>query len=657
MIFLAKSYGPLKYFHPSDAIANYLDKVVLLSINEILNGKSFEYCWNNYLKPLVVNTCATNLSDCVVWQHHGVDTKNDFYKNRIREFISIKTNRPFESLLPIRFVGKEIFGNFNNAQLKLEFDGNIDPFIFGLDMNAYLITPEKKEDLYSFKQDTYGLYIGINLKDQHHHLRKLQLRNLSDGRNLLPEIIDEVELKGWNLNTNCYKWDQEENSFVCQIDRLIINQIVRDLPEINETFTIQISNDEYVEIPVCLDRNDALISLNQKNVIDEIVSQSRRFNVQDFLKGYQLFDIITFWNIIYLFHPYIDKIEGFEKELETAMSRYLEGIDHQKNILKIGTKMNDGHFFPKFNEQIFRSDLSLVHYKDRVYVGNNCEGNFEGFEGKEVSKVNGKKINDLLNEELKYISSSSQRKKKIAVFNILSGNNGDRFTLTTVDGNTLEGNYHRPFPPKPKALPPNALLDENILYININTLDYEKILELITQQNNLKGIIFDNRFYPLSNHAILCHFMKEDLTSKTWCQMPIYVRPRTINKIADAYLKSGWSMRPRTPYFDIPTCLLIDQTTQSYGESWTTMYQAINPSGIIGRSTSGANGDINFLDLPTGGKISWSCRRIVDHFGEIYFSSGIRPAIEVEENFPGVQPTFENDNFIQAALKYLIEQK
>ena len=147
--------------------------------------------------------------------------------------------------------------------------------------------------------------------------------------------------------------------------------------------------------------------------------------------------------------------------------------------------------------------------------------------------------------------------------------------------------------------------------------------------------------------------MKSDLTSKAWLQKPVYVRPRNNKKISDGYVVEGWSIEPRVPFFDIPHCLLIDQTTQSYGESLTTIYQSINPDGIIGRATSGANGDINFMVLPTGATISWSCRKVVDHFENNYFAQGISPAIVVNEFNKSESISFEKDSFVQAGIAYL----
>ena len=88
-------------------------------------------------------------------------------------------------------------------------------------------------------------------------------------------------------------------------------------------------------------------------------------------------------------------------------------------------------------------------------------------------------------------------------------------------------------------------------------------------------------------------------------------------------------------------------------ESLTTIYQSINPDGIIGRATSGANGDINFMVLPTGATISWSCRKVVDHFVNNYFAQGISPAIVVNEYNKSESLCFDKDSFVQAGIAYL----
>jgi hypothetical protein len=649
LVLLAKSYGSLKYFHPADATEKYLDELFKVLIEEVLSGKTFKYCWDHYLENVIVKASAVNSRDCVVWQHHGVGTNNEFYDNRVQEFLSIRTNRSYRTSIPLRHISKEVIGNYNGIKLKLEYEGNIKPFVFGLDMNGYLITTNNIDDAYIFESDTFGLYVGFELIDQVHKVNKLKLINTVSGFNLLSEINDK-ELKGWTLTTDCYKWDQETTSYVCQTKELKENQIILNLPPVSETLNIKISKNDSVKVPLCISRSDALISDTQKCFLKEaLLSHNLDFDNSKILN---IFDIIMFWNVIYLFHPYIDKFKNFGNALEEMLENELNEMDHKENLLKLGAKMKDGHFFPHFNQNIFHSDLFLVPYKDKVYIGNHCEGDFVGLEGKEVSEINGKNVNKLLSKKLEYVSSSPQRSKNLALFNLLSGHEGETFSLKTMDGKSIDGDFSRPFPPKPYFLPDSGICDKNILYIKLSAFTYEEMLELIIQSKDIKGIIFDNRYYPKGNHGILRHFMKDDLTSKDWCQKPLYVRPRDNGKISDEYLYSGWFMNPQTPFIDIPTCLLIDQSTQSYGESWVTMYQAINPNGIIGRSTSGANGDINFLTLATGTRISWSCRRIVDHFGEVYFSIGIQAFIEVEENSPGLTPSFENDNFIQAAIKY-----
>jgi hypothetical protein len=194
----------------------------------------------------------------------------------------------------------------------------------------------------------------------------------------------------------------------------------------------------------------------------------------------------------------------------------------------------------------------------------------------------------------------------------------------------------------------NVGIDTKIFFWNKVMTDVSDISELIENTGKLREIKQGQYVFLISGSN---EYKDRDMISISVGKVKETFTPLNIEEIITI---SETRNKPRAPFYDIPTCLLIDQTTQSYGESWTTMYQAINPGGIIGRNTSGANGDINFMTLPTGVKISWSCRKVVDHFGDVYFSNGIEPSIKVDENFPGEIPSFENDNFVQAGVNYII---
>ena len=650
LIRFSRAYGRLKYFHPTDIMSDGpFNEACELIIREILEGKSFNVCWEKYLKPFIVFDMNATESNMVVWQHLGVDTKHPFYAKRIPEFISVRSNRTAMSKIPLNRVQLEIPGNFKGKKLTINFEGDSLPFLLGLDENAEIMDIAENDQQYFINSNTVSLVIGFNLVGEECCVKCFNLHD-EDGEVFSWDQGDGAET--WSFSTSCYHWSEQNKTFICSSKKLIPSQIISDMPNVNEQFQLEIDYEKFVDIPLCLSCENAKWTQKQKDFQKVITSQYKEIKDNELVELRKVFDLIIFWNAIHLFHPYPEKLTHWDAGFETALSNALNGIDHSENLLTFGSLLNDGHFFPRFSDDLFCSDFSFVYFKDKVFLANVCEGEFQGDEGKEVVHVNGEAIESFLSEWKKKVSSSPQRKIHLALFKSLYRKKGEQFKIETVDGSVINGVCERPFPPKTQALPSSGILENDILYINLNLLSYEEILKNL-ENRTIKGVIFDNRLYPKANHIILSHFMKSDLTSKVWLQKPEYVRPRNDEKISDGYVVNGWSIKPRLPFFDIPHCLLIDLTTQSYGESLTTIYQSINPDGIIGRPTSGANGDINFMLLPSGATISWSCRKVLDHFGNNYFAQGISPAIEVDEFNKSESICFDKDSFVQAGIAYL----
>lgn len=658
MEFFTRAIGKLRYFHPIDAFtSDNVDRLSVVAIQKILDGQSFQMVWNELIDPLLVEEFTKSYDDSVLWQHLGVETDHPFWKNRVKQFHSVKTNRPYDSLIPLQKVSQELFGNYKDKILKLTFEGNSNPFIYGLNLNAELFEMQKEGDFYTTDQETYALYIGFELFDLQHQIQTFSIMDETGKEYISEKNFCEFEnpFHGeWSLDSACFEWDKE-NRVLNRISKTFIpNQMIPLLPDLSQTLKIKISEDHTVEFPLILSSEKAKINETQSSFFEEIKNQANKVLENREGRIIKVLDVVKFWNIIHHFHPYQEQISDFEKALSQALQGAIDDKDADDNICELAANMHDGHFMPKLRQMNLCSDFHLVEHQGKVFVGNHAEGNFAGSEGVEVIKLNGVDIQKAIKEQKKKVSSSPQKMNQLALFELLYGPEGEECQVELNNGDIKTGKYHLRFPPMPKFLPESEILEEGILYFNLRSFTYEDLLQEIQKHPEAKGLIFDNRHYPRGNHLILTHLMKSDHTSKEWMQLPYLSQPRDqFDKPADGYITGGWNMAPREPFFNIPTCLLIDQTSQSYSESWTGIYQSINPEGIIGRLTSGANGDINHFELPSGIVISFSGRKIVDHFGEVYFSKGIQPAILTEPVDKSKAPKFEKDPFISAALNYL----
>lgn len=195
------------------------------------------------------------------------------------------------------------------------------------------------------------------------------------------------------------------------------------------------------------------------------------------------------------------------------------------------------------------------------------------------------------------------------------------------------------------------VLDENIYYLNLSTIEMDTITELLPQLQQAKGIICDLRGYPNGNHDFISHLLKEKDTSKAWMRIPKIIYPD--HEKITGFEKSGWEIQAKKPYLgDKSIVFIIDGRSINYAESYMSFIEGYKLATIVGQPTAGTNGNVNPFNLLGNYNISWTGMKVVKHDGTQLHGIGILPDFYVNKTIEGIKQ--EKDEFLDKAIEVIL---
>lgn len=654
---LGRMMMAIKYFHPSDAsaLANW-DALMSAAFKNLLETQDLIQTYQTMVAPLVREHLGQS-DELVYWQHIGVDTKHSFWEGRMQVYRSWRTLRDELTDLPIHFIQQSVARNFKGSRIDLKWSshGEAKPYILGLNLQGkicFLHTPKDSSFSFDVIEDTYEISFGFWLIEPSCSPRLMEV--LLDGKNNLGQDPDfsgyfQKTSFAWKLNSAIYKNDAASRS-IDLIAPMINNQIVPAKPGSLEKMSFDLGVDGPVDISLVLTHEEAMEAFADRETRQQIEEKGKEVLAE---KGtaVRLADVMLTWSTLAYFHPYIQIEKISFLSLDQLINDVLEDSSGNRldNILgHLLSHINDGHvFFKSLRPNLF-PPFNILPVEGGYAIAA-ADPQFAHHLGDMITHIDGAPIMEVIAERSKEVSGSNGRRNEMAGWMATSGAEGSICQLQFEQGSKIEAIRNNRFPPKiPHLHPPCFNPTMDTLYLDVSRLSYEELLETLKETAASK-IIFDNRGYPLGNHDILRHFIQETIQDP-WLQFPYYVRPRS-DKLCDGYVDASWAMTPATPFFQKKVVVLIHHRSQSYAETWTGFAKKIFPGGLIGKNTSGANGNIQFMTLPSGTSISWTQGHVRDLSGEVYFATGIKPDFEVKltaEDFK-----YQKDPYIEKALEVL----
>ena len=364
-----------------------------------------------------------------------------------------------------------------------------------------------------------------------------------------------------------------------------------------------------------------------------------------------LADIIAFWNIIQHFYPYHDESGmNWKQTQESIIGRVLndpKGNHPEKYIYMLGKEMKDGHFrVTNFYQQGFYLPIN-VRLLNSIPVITESYDTTLFKKGDVLQTINHKPVSILIDSVKSYFSGSDE------FVNCWSGNHIHRSEQSDeVTIELLRGNDNISLRAKRKDFkyqPKSKFFEKGIYYCNLSDVDcnMDTIINIASKTN---AVILDwrNGSGMLLVHRLFQHMTDDTLTSSFRFMTPQIVYP---DHKFETYYELKESIPPLKPRIRTKIVILSGPSNISYQESIIKAAQLNNLATIVGETTAGASGSINYCTLPSGFVVGWTGMKVVNLDGSQHHLKGIKPNILVTPTLEGIKAG--KDEILDKALEYL----
>ncbi|SFU20911.1 Peptidase family S41 [Algoriphagus locisalis] len=476
---------------------------------------------------------------------------------------------------------------------------------------------------------------------------------------------DPIQPKDWYSSGKGYEFtgnvnDQMEENKSLQIHykgefEIITNEaIFPQSPEEDEVWVREISEGLWIGMPLTLYEKDmqtypipAVAAYNPDNYPELPITADGL----DFRLG----NIINTWNVFQHFYPYFKETGvDWESELKNSLRATYssDGNSHYNDLKKLTAKLKDGHIQVYGNGQgVFAPPIAWEWIENKLIITQVFDPSLELKVGDQVDEIAGISPELYFNPIKEGISAATQGYLNYRANDEALTGAKESILNITVRGKEFElvrwMDYYKNRTQQKASLPHYQLLDNEIVYLNLDLISIDTIKNILPELKNSKAIIADLRGYPKGNHEFI-KLLLDDVDSSKWMMVNKFIYPDQEN-IA-GHSEMGWEMVPEEPHLgNKKVIFIIDEQAISYAESYMGFIEANNLAVIIGQPTAGTNGNINMFALPGEMGISFTGMKVVKHDGSQLHGVGILPDIYLEKTIEGIKAG--RDEFLEKAIE------
>ncbi len=267
--------------------------------------------------------------------------------------------------------------------------------------------------------------------------------------------------------------------------------------------------------------------------------------------------------------------------------------------------------------------------------------------GDEILEINGRPVNDYIDDIEMLISSSTPGWKRLrALAELRAGYPGDELEITFAsygkENISIILQKNMPINDLVEARPPAlAEISPGIAYIDMTRLRDKEFKEYSDDLRKSKGFIFDTRGISIMSEHFLGFFIDSSLGSIRW-DIPIYTKPnRQLVSSNYMYSQAG----PLEPKMEIPVVFIADERSIGYSEVILYLAKKYGIGEIVGRPTAGAMGELFPISLPGGYFMTMTIVKGSGIDGENMLGMNIEPTVpvrpDIEQIISGSDPLLE----------------
>ena len=381
-------------------------------------------------------------------------------------------------------------------------------------------------------------------------------------------------------------------------------------------------------------------------------------------RNLRILTLFRYWNNIEYFFPYKYQMdEDWNAVLKEMIPKFLNvnsELDYHLSLLELVVKIDDSHagFFTEITKEYFGKKYIAAYYKiiddKAVVLGfyNDSLALVNDIQiGDVFTKVNGESISQIINGNDKYIHGSNQATKlRNNNYSIFNGST-DSVEVEYLRNNKVQSkkvgryffedfNYKRPVKDKWR------ILENNIGYVNLGSLERDDVSGMMDSLKNTKAIIFDIRNYPKNTLYSIVSYLNSEPKEFVNFTRPVLNYPGRYTY--EKYMKVG---KAKGLKYANRVVLLVNEFTQSFGEFTAMCLQTGDQVTTIGSQTAGADGNVSKMELP-GGLSTW-----ISGIGVFYPDgtetqrNGIKLNYEVKPSISGILEG--RDEVLEMAIQHI----
>lgn len=384
--------------------------------------------------------------------------------------------------------------------------------------------------------------------------------------------------------------------------------------------------------------------------------------------GYRLLAVFRFWNMVEYFFPYKHLTDKpWSDVLPEYIGRMIALSDgtYARTMWRMVAEINDSHAeYGALNSicGCYRVPLVTAYVEGRVVVAapdtlTRHVSSGAGFRvGDEIVAVNGLPVEYYKRRVRDYVPCSNEervckqtadailrspRNTYVRVSYLRDGIKRDSLVVVSRDYRWLDYKYG-----------PYADLGDGIAYIDPGSFGKKDAEPLAQLLEHAKGLVVDLRHYPYDGayfRFVDEHIIRDDTLFRSKCQCytyPVLSLPGVFTSSVEP--ESVWSRPYRSDY---PIAVLVDNWTQSGGETGVQWLQTCRDAVVVGNRSAGANGNITHISLPGGFRTGFSGLGWYYSDGVTVQRRGVRIDIEVHPTLAGLRAG--RDEILDKALEVL----
>lgn len=382
----------------------------------------------------------------------------------------------------------------------------------------------------------------------------------------------------------------------------------------------------------------------------------------------RLANVIMIWNVFrisFVYNPFDEKSEiAF---LRHTLNEVLEGQDvddYDLTLRKMLHAYKDAHIF--YHNQLqdgryeFSAPITLIHLNDGFYIKKLHNDSLSGQlkPGDKLIAIDGEPIEKRW-EKQQYFATGSEANiiNRAGVFGLLYGSSDSEVRLGFCDVDTKRNkeivtvrNFKHPKKHMYTSFlerSDNRMLNDSTYYFNLSDNNLtDTLLRFIDDPT--KHIIFEIRGYVTldsEQKELLNKLITDTVVQRNMLGYHI-LSPSNKKFVSRPQSVIPANKGPKAKFY-----FLMAESTQSAPETFLDVIKYWKVGTLIGKHTSGANGNINYQYLPGGIMVTFSGIKVVNSDGTKHHLDGIPPDYEVDYTLNDVLQ--KRDPFIEKALEII----